>query len=113
MPYRPDTCKWEDMQDQFTIERHALQIHTPQLPNGDIDCLSWGKRRYPRVDYSKGFPDWWQLQRTDVMVPSQHIQEGVRYAAEVTLAHFYEISHPKNQVSDTRCIYTKFCLYLL
>lgn len=98
MMTRPDTCKWEDMKDHFTIERHALQIHTPQLPNGDIDCWSRNKRRYPRLDYSKGFPDWWHLQRTDVMVPSQHIQEGVRYAAEITLAHFYEISHVKNQV---------------
>lgn len=101
MQYKDDTCDWEDMKDQFTIERHALQIHTPQLRNGDIACqASDGRRRYPRIDYSKGFPDWWWMQRTDVMVPSQHTQEGIQYAAEVTLAHFYEINHVKNQVGQ-------------
>jgi hypothetical protein len=100
MEYRPDTCTWDDMKTQLTIERHALQIHVPQLPNGDIDCFRWDKRRYPRIDYSKGFPDWWWMQRTDIHVPSNHIQEGTRYAAEVVLAHFYEIKHQKNQVSS-------------
>lgn len=91
------------MKDQFTIERHALQIHTPQLSNGEIDCYSEEKgRRYPRLDYSKGFPDWWWMQRTDIMVPSQHAQEGVHYAAEVHLAHFYELEHYKNAVSLLR-----------
>lgn len=98
MEYRPDTCTWDDMKTQLTIERHALQIHVPQLPNGDIDCFRWDKRRYPRIDYSKGFPDWWWMQRTDIHVPSNHVQEGTRYAAEVVLAHFYEIKHTKNQV---------------
>ncbi|GAX10104.1 hypothetical protein FisN_3Lh293 [Fistulifera solaris] len=98
MEYRPDTCTWDDMKTQLTIERHALQIHVPQLPNGDIDCFRWDKRRYPRIDYSKGFPDWWWMQRTDIHVPSNHIQEGTRYAAEVVLAHFYEIKHEKNQL---------------
>jgi hypothetical protein len=101
MSYRDDSCSWDDMKDQFTIERHALQIHTPQMSNGDIDCFTDNKRRYPRLDYSKGFPDYWWLQRTDITMPSQHLQEGVRYAAEVTLAHFYEKDHVKNQVRQT------------
>ena len=92
------------MKDQFTIERHALQIHTPQLSNGDIACKERNRRRYPRIDYSKGFPDWWWMQRTDVMVPSHHTQEGFQYAAEVTLAHFYEINHVKNQVRCNVCL---------
>lgn len=105
MPYLDDTCTWDDMKSQFTIERHALQIHTPQLPNGDINCVDGNnRRRYPRLDYSKGFPDWWWLQRTDVHVPSNHIQEGTRYAAEVVLAHFYEINHVKNQVKIICCL---------
>jgi hypothetical protein len=102
MAYRPDSCSWEDMatKDTFQIERHALQVHIPTLPNGDIDCTrkSDGARRWPRLDYSKGFPDWWWMSRMDVTVPSQHHQEGKQYAAEVTLAHFYEVAHPKNQV---------------
>jgi hypothetical protein len=102
MAYRPDSCSWEDMatKDTFQIERHALQIHIPTNDDGDIDCTrkSDNARRWPRLDYSKGFPDWWWMSRMDVTVPSQHHQEGVQYAAEVTLAHFYEIGHPKNQV---------------
>jgi hypothetical protein len=102
MAYRPDSCSWEDMatKDTFQIERHALQVNIPTLPNGDIDCMrpSDGARRWPRLDYSKGFPDWWWMSRMDVTVPSQHHQEGKQYAAEVTLAHFYEVTHPKNQV---------------
>lgn len=101
MQTRDDTCSWEDMRNQFTIERHALQIHTPQLETGEINCFEEPLgRRYPRLDYSKGFPDWWWLQRTDIMVPSQHRQEGIQYAAEVVLAHFYSIDMEtdKNQV---------------
>lgn len=30
-------------------------------------------------------------------MPSQHVQEGKRYAAEINLAHFYEINHYKNK----------------
>ena len=99
MQYRDDTCTFDDMKSQFEINRHALQIWIPVKDNGKIDCWEQGKgRRYPRLDYSKGFPDWWYLQRTDISVPSQHTQEGHRYAAEVTLAHFYEIPHAKNEV---------------
>lgn len=101
MQYRDDSCSWDDMKDQFTIERHALQIHIPQLSNGEIDCYEQDKgRRYPRLDYSKGFPDWWWMQRIDIMVPSQHSQQGVLYEAEVNLAHFYELAHDKNDVSS-------------
>eukprot|EP00751_Fragilariopsis_kerguelensis_P000500 CAMPEP_0170807906 /NCGR_PEP_ID=MMETSP0733-20121128/33063_1 /TAXON_ID=186038 /ORGANISM="Fragilariopsis kerguelensis, Strain L26-C5" /LENGTH=983 /DNA_ID=CAMNT_0011163205 /DNA_START=740 /DNA_END=3691 /DNA_ORIENTATION=- len=67
--------------------------------NGDINCAnSEGERLYPRLDYSKGFPDWWHLDRTDIKVPSEHTQHGKRYAAEISLAHFYELDHWKNQI---------------
>lgn len=99
MQFRDDTCSWDDLKDQFTIQRHSLQINMPQRDNGEIDCFDEEKgRRYPRLDYSKGFPDWWWLQRTEIMVPSQHTQEGHQYAAEVILAHFYQIEHYKNHV---------------
>lgn len=101
MQFRDDTCSWEDMKDHFSIARHALLINVPQMDDGEIDCYSEDKgRRYPRLDYSKGFPDWWFMQRTEIMVPSQHSQEGVHYAAEVVLAHFYEKDHYKNKVSS-------------
>jgi len=99
MNFEDGTCKWDDMEDSFEINEHALQIHTPMRGNGDINCAnSEGERLYPRLDYSKGFPDWWHLDRTDVKVPSEHTQHGKRYAAEISLAHFYELDHWKNQV---------------
>jgi hypothetical protein len=101
MLYKDDSCSWDDMKSQFKIARHALQVDIPQLPNGDIDCVEEGVRRYPRLDYSKGFPDWWFMQRTEIQVPSQHHQEGTPYAAEVVLQHFYEIDHYKNKVSSS------------
>jgi hypothetical protein len=99
MNFEDGSCSWSDMQDQFVINRHALQIHTPLTSDGDIDCAnSAGERKYPRLDYSKGFPDWWHLDRTDIKVPSEHTQHGKRYAAEVSLSHFYELDHYKNQI---------------
>jgi len=104
MQYKDDTCSWNDMKDQFSIERHALRIEIPTRSNGDIDCVENGERLYPKLDYSKGFPDWWWLERTELTVPSQHRQQGKHYDAEVTLAHFYEIPHHKNEVRP-------FCVY--
>ncbi|KAL3916149.1 MAG: hypothetical protein SGILL_005311 [Bacillariaceae sp.] len=99
MNFEDGTCDWGDMKGNFEISRHALQIHTPLRSNGDIDCSdSDGNRKFPRLDYSKGFPDWWHLDRTDIKVPSEHTQHGKRYAAEVSLAHFYEVDHYKNQI---------------
>jgi len=99
MNFEDGSCKWDDMEESFEINKHALQIHTPMRSNGDINCANAeGERLYPRLDYSKGFPDWWHLDRTDVKVPSEHTQHGKRYAAEISLAHFYELDHWKNQV---------------
>ena len=99
MQYLDGTCTWDDYKDHFTIERHALQIHTPVNGNGDVDCVAPdGTRKFPKLDYSKGFPDWWLLSRTDIYLPSNHVQEGHRYAAEVVLAHFYEIDMYKNKL---------------
>ena len=99
MQTRADTCTFEDVKNGFSIERHALRLEIPQLPDGQIACVDqFGQRLYPRLDYSKGFPDWWWMQRIEVMAPSSHRQEGVQYAAEVILQHFYELDHYKNQV---------------
>jgi hypothetical protein len=98
MQTRDDTCSFDDVKNGFSIERHALRLELPQLPDGQIACEEFGQRLYPRLDYSKGFPDWWFMQRVEIMVPSQHSQEGTQYAAEVILEHFYELDHYKNQV---------------
>jgi hypothetical protein len=99
MQTRDDTCSFDDMRNSFSIERHGLRIEMPQQDDGQIACEEFGQRMYPRLDYSKGFPNWWFLQRTEIFVPSQHTQEGIQYAAEVVLEHFYELDHYKNQVS--------------
>jgi len=100
MQYRDDTCDWEDMTDQFEIARHSLKLNMPILPNGEYGCQDEdGRRQFPRLDYSKGFPDWWWMNHMEITVPSSHTQEGKQYAAEVILAHFYQIEHVKNQVS--------------
>ena len=93
------SCTWDDMLGQFEIARHALKLNMPVQSDGQVDCVDEeGLRRFPRMDYSKGFPDWWWLDHTSVQVPSQHTQEGKRYDGEVSFNHFYEIPHPKNQV---------------
>eukprot|EP00545_Synedropsis_sp_CCMP1620_P000285 CAMPEP_0119029340 /NCGR_PEP_ID=MMETSP1176-20130426/40466_1 /TAXON_ID=265551 /ORGANISM="Synedropsis recta cf, Strain CCMP1620" /LENGTH=928 /DNA_ID=CAMNT_0006985675 /DNA_START=82 /DNA_END=2868 /DNA_ORIENTATION=- len=101
MKYQDGACTWDDLVDNddsihrnnFLIQRHALQILQPVDNNGNLECFdeALGGARYPRLDYSKGFPDWWHLAHTEVSVPSEHTQEGKRYDAEVTLAHFYEV----------------------
>lgn len=99
MNFEDGTCLWEDMSGHFEISRHSLQMYIPMRDDGDIDCANAsGERKYPRLDYSKGFPDWWHLDRTDIKVPSEHTQQGKRYAAEVVLSHFYELDHYKNQI---------------
>lgn len=113
MKYRDGACKWEDLVDNdhsihrnnFLIERHSLQILQPVDENGELKCWNntLGGRVYPKLDYSKGFPDWWHLHHTEISVPSEHTQENVRYDAEVTLAHFYEVEHYKNQVRNKTC----------
>jgi hypothetical protein len=102
MTAREDTCTFEDLKDGFTIDRDALRLELPQLPDGQIGCADQlGQRVYPRLDYSKGFQKWWFMQRLKIMTPSAHTQEGVRYAAEVILEHFYEIVDYKNQVTTS------------
>lgn len=91
MKYEDGTCNWEHVKDQFSIERHALQYKIPLRSDGEIGCQAPnGERRFPRLDYSKGFNDWWFLSQTEISTPSEHVQQGKRYAAEVTLSHFYE-----------------------
>jgi hypothetical protein len=99
MQFKDGTCDWEDVEDQFIIGRSGLTHKIPVKNNGDIDCKALdGERRFPRLDYSKGYSDWWFLSQTDISVPSEHVQHGKRYDAEVVLSHFYEFDHPWNMV---------------
>jgi hypothetical protein len=107
MKYEDSFCTLDQLEDAeaFTIERHALRISQPietfDNIEDDNDGLVDGVRlkcrisgrgsRFGRIDFSKGFSEWWYLSHIDVRVPSEHTQEGVRYDAEIQLAHFYSI----------------------
>jgi len=96
MAYHDSSCTFDELMryNAFTIERHALKITQPVVAadNGDPDqdyvnaCRSDG-RRWGRIDFSKGFSQWWHLSHTDFHVPSEHTQEGKRYDAEIQV-HF-------------------------
>ena len=116
MKYFEGACKWDDLVDNahsihrnnFLIRRHALQILQPVDDGGVLQCVDnnlLGRinetdhgRVYPRLDVSKGFPKYFLLAHTEISVPSQHTQEGIRYDAEVSMAHFYEEAFPTREV---------------
>ena len=86
---------YSEQENNFKINRHSLQILQPIDEHGQLQCDSPSGRMFPRLDYSKGFPDWWFLSHTEVTVPSEHTQGGKHYDAEVHLAHFYSENHDR------------------
>jgi len=109
MKYEDSFCSMEELveQDQFTIERHGLRIGQPITVYKDmvndtdgvadgvkLECRVKGRgSKFGRIDFSKGFSDWWYLSHTDLHVPSEHTQEGKRYDAEIQMYHFYSIDY--------------------
>jgi hypothetical protein len=67
-------------------------------------CGSW-----PNIDFSRGFPDPWHLAFTDISVPSQHVQDGKRYDAEVVLSHVYSKDKDNKLVSSQFSLFVTFC----
>jgi hypothetical protein len=108
MKYEDSFCTWEQLidADAFTIERHALRIAQPITVYDDLNDDTDGVRdgvklncripgrgsRFGRIDYSKGFSQWWHLSHIDIHTPSEHTQDGVRYDAEIQLQHFYSVT---------------------
>lgn len=82
MSYKRGSCKFSQI--RFSIERHTLKAYQPIDDQGNLQCSKHGS-----IDYSMGFPYRWLLAHTDITVPSEHMQDGKRYDAEVVLAHFY------------------------
>jgi len=107
MKYEDSYCKLDQLEDSdaFTIERHALRITQPISVFDDfrddkdgvvdgvkLDCRIEGRgSRFGRIDYSKGFSQWWHLSHIDIHTPSEHTQDGVRYDGEIQLQHFYSV----------------------
>jgi hypothetical protein len=85
--------------DAFKVERHGLRVTQPLDESGrvddngyvQLDCSVPGEgRRWGRIDYSKGFAQWWFLSHIDFHVPSEHTQEGKHYSAEAQMYHYYQ-----------------------
>ncbi len=108
MKYEDSYCDLQQLidADAFTIERHALRITQPitvfdskkddndGIPDGvRSDCRKeGGGSRFGRIDFSKGFSQYWFLSHIDVHVPSEHYQDGARYDAEIQMYHFYSVT---------------------
>lgn len=107
MKYEDSFCTLDQLEDSdaFTIERHALRIAQPITVFDDfgddtdgvvdgvkLECRIKGRgSRFGRIDYSKGFSQWWHLSHIDVHSTSEHTQDGVRYDGEIQLQHFYSV----------------------
>jgi len=98
MKYEDAFCPLDQMieKDAFTIERHALRVNMPIIVDDsdtvEMDCIIQGKgRRFGRIDFSKGFSQWWFLSHIDIHATSEHTQEGKRYDAELQMHHFYSV----------------------
>lgn len=90
MHHGPGQCSLTNF--DFQILPHVLRAYLPNKCPGE----------WPWIDFSMGFPDPWQLRFTDISIPSQHVQDGVRYDAEVVLSHVYSKNNPKKLVSPPR-----------
>lgn len=107
MKYEDSYCTLDHLEDAdaFTIERHALRITQPisvfddfrddkdgVLDGVKLNCRIEGRgSRFGRIDYSKGFSQWWHLSHIDIHTPSEHTQDGIRYDGEIQLQHFYSV----------------------
>ena len=99
--------------DSFTIERHALRINMPITVADDDtvtqNCQVPGKgSRFGRIDFSKGFSQWWYLSHIDIHATSEHTQEGKRYDAELHMHHFYSASEAVAGVANELASVTMF-----
>ena len=108
MKYESGTCTFEHMKEAnaITVERHALRVSQPvEKDGGDyrLNCLTQGRGRiFSRLDMSGGFSQWWYLNHVEIHTPSEHTQNGKRYAAEVHLGHFYSVRDGVDNGSNNR-----------
>jgi hypothetical protein len=109
MKYRDSTCTVDLLKklNAFVIERHALKIVQPIEPLGNdqyrLACKSDQGRRFGRIDFSRGYSQWWMLSHMDLHVPSEHTQEGKRYDGEIHLYHWYSAD------AETAGIHNEVC----
>ena len=88
MRYYAGECKFYKM--DFQILPHVLRVYQPvEHCSGDFQ---------PGIDFSRGYPEIWDLSFTDISFPSQHMIDGKRYDAEVVLSHTYSVENGKRLV---------------
>jgi hypothetical protein len=97
MAYFDSGCTFDDLKKKnaFSIERHALKITQPMSSNEDggrIRNLECSRNSYGRIDFPKGYSQWWYLSHIDFHVPSEHTQNGKRYSGELQMHHFYSVT---------------------
>lgn len=94
------SCDFETLREKkaFTVERHALKITQPLESTGAPDAYQLackspkGARTWGKIDFSRGFSQWWHLSHVDFHVPSEHTQEGKRYSGEIQMYHWYSVN---------------------
>lgn len=82
MGFMRGNCGFQE--STFSIERHGLRAHQPMIQPNASSCSSQAT-----IDFSAGFPDPWNMSFTEVKVPSEHVQDGKQYGAEVVMSHVY------------------------
>lgn len=70
MYYFDSSCTFQELQrlNAFSIERYALKIRQPIERTENGYRLACDGHRWGRLDYSKGFSNWWWLSHTDFHV---------------------------------------------
>jgi hypothetical protein len=112
MKYFDSSCAYDELRElnAFTIERYGLKITQPigqtKVDNGfyGIACSQQPGigRRWGRVDFPKGYSQWWLLSHIDFHVPSEHTQNGKRYSAELQLHHYYSVTAEEAGIDNGR-----------
>lgn len=100
MEHRDSSCSFDSLRNtkSFKVDRHALRILQPVYWSGNrrrysLNCRNeQGGSAFGRIDFSRGFSNWWYLSHTDVHLPSEHTQDGKRYDAELQMYHFYSVT---------------------
>ncbi|GKY97302.1 hypothetical protein MPSEU_000688600 [Mayamaea pseudoterrestris] len=95
------SCNFSELvkYDAFTVERHALQVRQPMVEYEEnkfhVACEMGRAKthRWGRIDFSRGYPEWWFLSHIDFHVPSEHTLEGTRFDAEMQMQHFYSTAN--------------------
>jgi carbonic anhydrase len=116
MKYEDSFCRLDQLvdADAFSVERGSLRVTQPisvdpQTNEVDLECPNTGTgKRFGRIDYSKGFSQWWFLSHIDFSTPSEHTQEGKRYDAEAQMYHFYSVSAAEAGVANEMGTVTVF-----